>query len=136
MLTATPSSQTVLPGGSAQYTLNLIPINGFDGSGQISPGQITIPSGCATYNFPTFMYVGQPSTLQVTIQSQCTNPHAYTVEVRAASGSVGHSVQVHLDVANTSDFSIGVVSGTQTMPSGGTATRGDAEPRRDVRAAG
>lgn len=111
-VSATPSSQTVAPGTGTTYTVNVSPLNGFNGT--VSFAVSGLPVG-ATPNFSPISVVGSgSSTLSVTTASG-TATGSYPLTITATSGSLTHSVQVTLVVA---DFSISVTPSSQAVSRG------------------
>src|SRR5207247_1481199 len=93
-LSASPSSQTVAPGGSTSYTVTISPTGGF--SGQVTLSVSGLPSG-ATGSF-TPNPATASSTLSVTA-STSTAPGAYTLTITGVNGSLTHTTTVTLTVA-------------------------------------
>ena len=97
-VTATPSSQTVVAGGSTSYTATVTPTNGFTGSvtmsvsglpsgasGSFSPNPVVITSGAVN------------STLTVTTVNT-TPAGTYTLTIAGTSGTLNNSTTVTLVV--------------------------------------
>jgi uncharacterized membrane protein len=115
-ISASPSSNTVLPGGCVSYTVTTTALNGFTGT--ISLSQSGAPSGSsATFNPLTIAGAGS-STLTVCTSSS-TPAGSYTITITGISGSVNHSTPVILTVQ---DFSIlGSPSSQTVTPGTGTS---------------
>lgn len=97
-VSAAPVSQTVAPGGSASYTVTLTPASGF--SGTVSLSATGTPSGAtATFN-PTSINTSGTSTLTVST-STSTGLGASTITITGSVGTLTHTAQVTLNVANS-----------------------------------
>jgi PKD domain/Domain of unknown function (DUF1929) len=119
-LSATPGSQTVVPGSSGSYTVSTTPQNGF--SGNITFGVTGLPSGATASFTPASVGVGQSTTLSVTTSTTIA-PGSYPLTITANSGPLSHSVGVTLIVPG--DFSIAVPPpSTATISKGGSAAYG------------
>ncbi len=114
-LSLSPSSLTVNPGSTANFTLNRTNIGGF--SGNINIAVSGLPPG-ATNGLPsTFNY---PVTLPI-ITSNSTPTGSYTITVTGTSGSLVHSVTATLNVTQGPNFSFSISPASQTVSIGGTA---------------
>jgi Galactose oxidase-like, Early set domain/PKD domain len=118
-LSATPSSQTVLPGGSTSYTATVAAGAGF--SGIVSFSASGLPSG-ATASFNPASVTASGSTTMSVSTSTTTPPGSYALTIRGASGPVVHTVNVTLFVTGGGDFSIAATPASATIGKGGTAT--------------
>jgi hypothetical protein len=116
-ISASPSSQTVLAGGSTSYTATMTPSGGFSDSVNLAVGGL--PSG-ASGSFNTNPITGGSGTSTLNVTTSGSTPAGnYTVTITGTSGSFSHSTTVTLKVQ---DFSLSVTPGSQTVPSGGSAT--------------
>ena len=116
-LSATPTSQSVLPGGSGSYSLTTSPQNGF--SGTIAFALTGLPSGATASVSPPSVSAGASATLTVAT-STSTIPGSYPLTVVASSGSLSHSLNLTLVV--TGDFSIAVTPSSRTIAKGGSGS--------------
>ncbi|HZR27441.1 MAG TPA: thaumatin family protein [Terriglobales bacterium] len=96
-ISATPSSQSVVQGKSASYTVSVNPLNGFNGS--VALGISGLPSGASASFNPASISSGT-SVLTVTTAS-ATPAGTYTLTVKGTSGSLSHSANVTLTVTGT-----------------------------------
>jgi hypothetical protein len=95
-ISATPSSQSVIPGGSTSYTVTAAPLNGFTGTIALSAGGF--PSGAtATFN-PASISGSGSSTLNVTTAGS-TPTGTSTLTITGTSGSLSHTANVTLVVS-------------------------------------
>ena len=115
-LSATPSSSSVSPGGSASYTATVTPIAGFGGT--VTFGVSGLPAG-ATATFTPTSVAGSGSTTLNVSTSGSTAPGSYPLTISGTSGSLSHSVNVTLVV--NGDFSIAVTPSSVTIGRGGSA---------------
>ena len=116
-LTASPSTQTVLPGGSTSYTATVTGGAGFTGAVNFS---VTgLPSG-ATASFAPASVTGSGSTTLSVTTSGTTPAGTYTLALTGTSGPVSHTVNVTLVV--NGDFSISVAPASVTIARGAAAT--------------
>ncbi len=115
-LSIAPSSQTVQPGGTANYTLSRTDIGGFTGTVDVSVSGL--PAGARDGLPSSFTF---PVTLPI-ITSSSTPPGSYTFTVTGNANGITHTAQAQLIVQNqSSDFSISVTPSSQTVSPGGTA---------------
>ena len=116
-LSATPSSQSVSPGGSTSYTTTVTAVNGF--AGTVTFGVGGLPAG-ATASFNPASVAGSGSTTLSVTTSGTTAPGSYPLTISATSGSLSHTTSVTLVV--NGDFSISASPSSVTVPRGGNAT--------------
>jgi hypothetical protein len=126
---ASPDSQTVTPSGSADYTVSIEALNGFDGIVNLSVTGLPISS---TATFIPSAGVGPPyddTTLSVTTSGTPTGTHA-TLTIYGDSGALHHQTTVDLDVEEggalggqaTSGPSLVAASAPVTSPSVGAVS--------------
>jgi beta-glucanase (GH16 family) len=97
-ISATPGSQTVVPGGTTSYTVTATPQNGFTGTVALSASGL--PSGASASFNPTSLSGSSSSTLTVTTAAS-TPSGSDTLSVTGTSGSLSHSANVVLTVSAT-----------------------------------
>jgi hypothetical protein len=99
-LSASPSSQSVTAGSTANYTVTVTPQNGFTGTVNLTvSGE---PSGWTPTLSPTSISGGSgSSTLQVATTSSAT-PGTYTLTVKGTSGSLVQTASIPLTVNSQS----------------------------------
>jgi hypothetical protein len=118
-ISATPSSLSVAPGGSAGYTATVAAGSGF--TGDVAFSVAGLPAG-TTANFSPASVTGSgPSALNV-LTSASTPAGTYSLSIRGTSGSVVHSVNVTLIVTVTGDFSISAAPTSRTVQNGADTT--------------
>jgi len=112
-VSATPSSRTVLAGGSAPYTLTIGALNGFVGNvGFTLSG---LPAGATAGFSPTTVTGSGSSTLTLSTTSG-TAAGTYPLTVTAASGSLNHTANITLSV--TVPAGGGFLGGAMATPTG------------------
>jgi hypothetical protein len=116
-LSATPSSQSVLPGGGTTYTTSVSALAGFGGT--VTLGVTGLPSG-ATASFNPASVTGSGSSVLSVSTSGTTPSGSYPLTITGTSGSLSHSVTVTLVV--NGDFSISAAPSSATVLRGGNAT--------------
>jgi len=92
-LSASPTSQSILRGGSTSYTVTVSPSGGFSGSVTLSVNGL--PSGA------TGSFTPNPTNGSSTLTVQTTNGTkngTYTVTITGASGNLNHTATVTLQV--------------------------------------
>jgi Domain of unknown function (DUF1929)/Glyoxal oxidase N-terminus len=115
-VTATPSSQTVPPGTGTSYAVTVTPSNGFNGI--VTFNVSGLPSG-ATATFNPSSVTGSGSSTMSASTSSSTPEGSYPLTITATSGSLTHTTQVTLVVA---DFSVSASPSSQTVSRGSKTT--------------
>lgn len=117
-ISATPSSQTVVQGSGASYTVNTSALNGFTGSVGLTISGL--PTGAGATFTPGSVTAGGSSTLAVTTAAS-TPTGTYTLTITGTSGTLVHTTTVTLVVnsVNPPDFTF------VASPSSRTVTRGN-----------
>jgi PKD repeat protein len=117
-VSATPSSRTVIPGGSTTYTATVAPVNGF--TGVVTFSVTGLPAGAsATFN-PTSVGTSGTTTMTVSTNAATTPTGTYSIVIRATSGPRTRTVTRTLVV--NGDFTIAATPASQTITRGGVAT--------------
>ena len=102
-VSATPASNGITPGSSANYTVNVSASSGFNSA--VSFSVSGLPTGTsATFN-PTSVTGSGSSTLTVSTTSS-TPLGSYPLTISATSGSLVHTTSVTLVVSAATDFSL------------------------------
>jgi hypothetical protein len=118
-LSATPSTQTVLPGASTSYTATVTPGSGFTGT--VAFSVTGLPSGATAAFNPVSVTTSGSTTMSVST-SAATPQGSYPLTIQGTSGPRIRTVNVTLVVNGTGDFSISATPSSQTIPRGGVAT--------------
>jgi hypothetical protein len=116
-VSATPSSQTVLAGGTATYTASAAAAFGFNGT--VTFGVTGLPAG-TTASFNPASVTGSGSTSLTVSTSGSTPAGSYALTITGTSGSLRHSVNVTLVVG--ADFTISATPASFTIAKGAIAT--------------
>jgi hypothetical protein len=95
-LSTTPSSQTVLPGGSDNYTITIAGGPGFTGAVALSVSGL--PSGAKASFSPGSVTGSGTSTMNVTVPLT-TLVGSYALTITGSSGGVAHTTSVKLNAA-------------------------------------
>jgi regulation of enolase protein 1 (concanavalin A-like superfamily) len=119
-LSATPSSQTAVPGNNAVYTTTISPLLGFTNTVNLSVNGL--PTGATASFNPTSVAGSGSSTL--TVSTATTTPTGtYPLTITGTSGSLSHSTAVTLVVSTTSG---GLPAGWTDQDIGSVALAGSA----------
>jgi hypothetical protein len=121
-IAASPASQTVAPGDSAAYTVEIGRLNGF--SGAVSLTATRLPQG-TTASFAPQPIPGGGTSATLTLTTSASTP-AVTRQVRVTgtSGSISHGTWVTLVVqpASLPDYAVAASPGTHAVAPGGTTS--------------
>ena len=116
---ATPTTTTMSPGGSATFSAEVAFVNGFT-STDVDLWVTGVPSGV------TAVYAPDPLThegmSQLTLTGNGTTPvGTYPLTLGATAEGLTHSQVVTLVVSTARDFALVVTPATQSVPAGGSA---------------
>src|SRR5258708_5560689 len=92
---ATPTSATIVPGKTAQFTIHVTPENGFAGAVTLQTGNL--PAGVAS-SFPPGSITAPATSIMTLSTTSSVAPGTYTIPVVATSGSLSHTFDVSLVV--------------------------------------
>jgi uncharacterized repeat protein (TIGR01451 family) len=116
-LSVTPNSRTIVPGGSAQYTLTVIPLAGFTGTLNLSAS--SLPAG-VTANFnPSSISISDANSKSTTVTLNSTGATplgAATVNLNAQNGTLSHSTPVTLNVVSASSADLSITKTASPNP--------------------
>ena len=116
-LSATPPSQTVAQGASADYSVTITPTNGFSSPVTFSvSGLPTGATGTFTPNPGT-----TSATLTVATTAGTTPAGTYALTITGVSGSLSHTASVSITV-NVPDFSLSATPPSQTVVQGASGS--------------
>ncbi len=117
---ATPTSRTVVAGGSTTYTVSVNPLNGFNAAVSLSASGW--PSSERSFSSPSLAspYTAS-STLTLTVPAG-TTPGTRTVTVTGTSGNLSDTDTVTLTVVPPPDFTITATPASRTVVEGGSTT--------------
>jgi hypothetical protein len=115
---ASPSSQTVSPGGKTTYAVSVTRLSGFTGS--VSLAVSGLPSG-ATGSFSVNPIGSSQSSSVLTVNTSSSTPAgSYTLSIKGTSSNLSHSTSVSLVVqrGQTPDFAISASPASQQVLQG------------------
>jgi PKD repeat protein len=118
-LSATPSSQAVLPGSGTSYTATVAAQNGFTGT--VAFSVTGLPAG-ASATFTPASIVGSGTTTMDVSTTSATSPGSYVLTIRGTSGPLVRSANVTLVVDVSGDFSLSPTPSSRTIGRGGSTT--------------
>jgi uncharacterized membrane protein len=117
---ASPSSQTVMAGNGASYSVAVGALNGFTGDVALTVTGLPASVGAASL---TPSVVTTAGTSQLAISTLATAaPGSYSLAVTGTSGSTSHASSVTLVVSAPPDFGLGVTPSSRTASAGTNAT--------------
>lgn len=117
-LSATPASQSVNQGSTANYTVTLTDRGGFANTVNFSVSGL--PTGVSSTFAPTSLATSGSSTLSISTAAS-TPLGSYTLTISGSDGVLTHTTTVTL-VVTQPDFSISAAPATQTVTSGQSAS--------------
>lgn len=116
-ITTTPSSRTVVPGGSAQYSVTVTPLAGFTGVVNLSatslPTGVTANFNPATINITDANSKSSTSTLNTTGTTPFGN---HIVDINGQSDSLTHTAKPALNVVNPASADLSVTKTASPNP--------------------
>jgi len=115
-VSASPSTQTVVEGGSANYSIAITSLNGFTGAVNLSVSGLPTGSNGAFSPNPTT----SSSSLSITT-STSTPPGTYSLTITGVSGSLTRTTNVTL-VVSPPGFSLSASPASQTVRRGSSIT--------------
>ncbi|HEX6732642.1 MAG TPA: choice-of-anchor V domain-containing protein, partial [Pyrinomonadaceae bacterium] len=116
-ITTTPSSRTVVPGGSAQYSVTITPLAGF--TGPVNLSATNLPSGVSPTFNPTAVSITDASskTSTLTLSTTGSTPLGnHVIDVNAQSGLITHIAQLTLNVVDPSSADLSVIKTASPNP--------------------
>ena len=121
-ISASPSSQTVSPGGKSSYTVSVTRLGGFTGA--VSLAVTGLPSGATGSFSPNPIGSSQSSSVLAVTTSTSTPAGSYTLSITGTSGKLTHSTSVTLVIqkGQTPDFTLSVSPTSQQLLQGDQTT--------------
>jgi len=116
-ITATPSSNSVVPGDSAVYSVTVTPLAGFTGTVALSA--TGLPPGAGSSFNPTSLNITDATskTSTLTVTTGGATPLAdYTVNIAGAAGSIMNSVPVTLRVISPTSVDLSLTKSASPNP--------------------
>jgi hypothetical protein len=119
-LDVTPASQTIGPGGSASYTVEVVFLNGFTSTSvDLSVGGL--PGG-VTGAFTPDPLTHEGRSVLALRADQSVVPGTYTLVTRATAEGMTRSRNVSLVISTSPDFALGMSPTTQSVAAGAAGT--------------
>jgi hypothetical protein len=121
-LTVSPTTSSVVVGGSTTYSAMITPQNGFSGTVNVSITSGLPPGASAT---PCSVTVPPTGSCTLNVSTAATTPTGmFTLTVTATSGGLTHSQPVTLNVnpQPVGDFSVSATPASQMVTQGGSTT--------------
>lgn len=118
-ISASPSSQSTPPAGSASYTVSVGALNGFTDTVNFSVSGV--PAGTSASFVPTSVTGSGSSTLTVTT-SASTAPGSYALSIMGTTPTLNHSINVTLIVNSAGDFALSASPTSLQVVRGGTGS--------------
>jgi hypothetical protein len=116
----TPASAVITAGESTTYTVQVTPLNGFDGN--VTLALTGLDGSQTSWSFtPSVLTGGGTSQLGI-VTSSSTPAGNYALTVTASNGSVARSAAMALAVTAPPDFALSASPATLTVKRGSTAT--------------
>ena len=116
---ATPPSQSILPGGSTNYTVTVSALSGF--SGTLSFSVTGLPAGATPTFNPVTVNGGGPTTLTLATLAGAA-PGSYPLTITATSGALSHTANATLVVNRGGSLTgaLATPTGVQNLTTSGT----------------
>lgn len=122
--TVTPAYQTIIPGSSTTYQINILPINGFTNDVRLSASGLPA-GGTATFS-PNIVAGGSGSSVLTVSLLSSTPTGTYRLTITGTSGGRTHdnTVAVNVGPAGTdfTDFTGSITPQSQIVHAGGSAS--------------
>lgn len=120
----TPTSQPVVRGGTATYTVTVTPLNGFTGVVNFGCGVVPSGQGVTISNCPGPVTITSgPATTTITVNvSLSASIQNYTINVTGTSASVPSDSHPASATLQVTDFQVSVSPSSQGVTVGNTAT--------------
>ncbi|MBZ5493384.1 MAG: hypothetical protein LAO76_20905 [Acidobacteriia bacterium] len=115
-ISASPSSQAVLPGNCTSYTISTAALFGFTGTVALS--QSPLPTG-VTASFSPLSINGTGSSVYTACTSAATPAGSYTITLTGINGNLNHNIPVNLVVQ---DFAVSATPASQTVNAGSSTS--------------
>ena len=119
-LGASPTSATILAGGSASYTLTTAATNGFTGDVQLALNGLTPAQASWSFTPASISGGSGTSTLALTTGAGLA-VGTYPLTITATSGTITHRTNATLTIAPPPDFTLSATPSTVTTTAGGSA---------------
>jgi subtilisin family serine protease len=120
-MSASPSTATATPGGTATYTVSVAGVNGFTDAVSLSLAGLSAAQ--ASWSFTPAVVSGASGTarLEVTLAATVA-PGSYLLTLIGTSGSTSRSTFATLVIPAPPDFTLAVAPASRAVPAGDSAT--------------
>ena len=116
-LSVSPGSRTVVPAGSADYTLTVTPLAGF--TGQVNLTATNLPAGATAVftSTPVNITDANSKTATLSLSTSANTPIAsHSFDINAQSGATSHSTSASLSVVNPSSAELALTKTASPNP--------------------
>ncbi len=116
-ISVSPASRSVVPGGSATYTVTITPLAGF--TGQVNLTTTPLPVGVVSDFSPAIVNVNDATSRTSTLllaTGLSTPVNNHSVTINAQSGSTTHSVQAALNVVSPTSADLSLTKTASPNP--------------------
>ena len=120
-VSASPSTATTTPGGTASYSVSVAGVNGF--TGDVSLSLAGLSAAQAGWAFGPAVVTGGSGTARVDVTTTANiAPGSYLLALTGTSGSTTRTAYATLVIPAPPNFSMAVSPGSSTVPAGDTTT--------------
>jgi len=116
-VSATPATQTVLPGATANFNVTTSALNGFSGNIALTCQVLTAPAGTACSVDASPVAAGGGTAMHVTTSSG-TPVGTYTVRLTGTAGATTHTFDTQLTIGSLVDFTMTTSNPSLTIAAG------------------
>jgi hypothetical protein len=119
-MSASPSTATTTPGGTATYTVSVAGVNGF--ADAVSLGLAGLSAAQATWSFTPAVVSGSGSAQLDVTTAVGLAPGSYLLTLTGTSGSTSRSAYATLVIPAPPNFTVAASPTSRTVPAGDTTT--------------
>ncbi|HZN00764.1 MAG TPA: PQQ-dependent sugar dehydrogenase, partial [Pyrinomonadaceae bacterium] len=116
-ISVSPASRSIVPGGSATYTVTITPLAGF--TGQVNLTTTPLPGGVVSDFSPAIVNINDATSKTSTLllaTGLSTPVNNHSVTINAQSGSTTHSVQAALNVVSPTSADLSLTKTASPNP--------------------
>ena len=116
-VSVSPASRTVVPSGSADYTVTVTPLAGFTGVVNLSAANLPTGATAVFTTSPVNITDGTSKTASLSLSTTTNTPIGnHLFDINAQSGSTTHSTQATLSVVNPASADLSVTKTASPNP--------------------
>ncbi|WP_426503220.1 S8 family serine peptidase [Dactylosporangium sp. McL0621] len=120
-MSASPSTATTTPGGSATYTVSVAGVNGFTDAVTLSLAGLSAAQ--ATWSFTPAVVTGGSGSVRLDVTTTAgLAPGSYLLTLTGTNGSTSRSAYATLVIPSPPNFTVAAAPASRTVPAGDTAT--------------